>query len=273
MTKDGCRISIVMPCYNHGEFVAGSVERVVASKRTDLELIVVDDGSTDERTRNEMDALSARGVHVIRQKNAGVGAARNAGIRASHGEFIFPLDADDLLRTDWIDRALQIMDANTQVGVVYGDCELFGAVNQRWVPGPIDIDQLLERNYIPVSALIRRTVWDQNGGYDGTMPVQGYEDWDFWVGAVECGWEFEYLPEIFFDYRKANVSMLTRAAGFEAQVEEFVAKKHGGLYRRAWLDQLKKTRSVKWTSRQLGTLLSARAMGRWEGLSGRRSKP
>ena len=68
------------------------------ARREDLELIVVDDGSTDERTREAMNEVEARGVKAIRQKNKGLAGARNAGISASHGEYIFPLDADDRLR-------------------------------------------------------------------------------------------------------------------------------------------------------------------------------
>ena len=77
--------------------------------RDDLELIVVDDGSTDERTRKEMDALSTRGIKVIRQENKGLAGARNAGVLASQGEYIFPLDADDRLRPGWIDRGIGIL--------------------------------------------------------------------------------------------------------------------------------------------------------------------
>jgi hypothetical protein len=63
-----------------------------------------------------------------------------------------------------------------------------------------------------------------NSGDDGTMPVQGYEDWDFWLGALEHGCDFAYVPEIFFDYRQAHTSMITRARGFEQAVERFTAK-------------------------------------------------
>ena len=160
----------------------------------DIELIVVDDGSTDERTRKEMDALPAQGIKVIRQENKGLAAARNAGIAISRGEYILPLDADDRLRSGWIDRGIRILDSNPQVGVVYGDAQCFGTRNDRWTIGPFDPDRLLQWNYIHASALYRRSVWEQNRGYDGTMPVQGYEDWDFWLGALEHGWEFAYVP-------------------------------------------------------------------------------
>lgn len=225
------KISVVMPCFNHGEFLAEAVASITNVKGDDIELVVVDDGSTDERTRWEIDRLCTLGIKVIRQENKGLAAARNAAVKASRGEYLFPLDADDRMRSGWIDRGIGILDSQPQVGVLYGDAQLFGVRTDVWKTGTFDADRLLERNYICCSALYRRVVWEQNGGYDGTMPVQGYEDWDFWVGAWEHGWEFAYLPEPFFDYRRSGQSMLTHAEKFEAEVHEFVARKHGRLYR------------------------------------------
>ena len=92
------KVSVVMPCYNHGEFLPEAVASVTNIARDDIELVVVDDGSIDERTRKEEDKVSEAGIKVIRQENRGLAAARNAAVRASKGEYIFPLDADDRLR-------------------------------------------------------------------------------------------------------------------------------------------------------------------------------
>jgi glycosyltransferase involved in cell wall biosynthesis len=252
------KLSVVMPCFNHGAFLREGVGSVLDAKREDTELIVVDDGSTDANTLAELDALRSRGICVVRQENMGVGPARNAGIRASHGLYIFPLDADDRLRAGWIDRAIQVVEANERVGVVYGDAQCFGARTDRWRTGPFSIDRLLYANYIHCSALYRRIVWEQNGGYDGTMPVQGFEDWDFWLGALEHGWSFAYVPQIVFDYRVANESMITRARPFEAEVCRFAVRKHGELYKREWERLEFEHRSVKATARNLGRLLKLR---------------
>jgi glycosyltransferase involved in cell wall biosynthesis len=253
--KNSCKITVVMPCFNHGEFLPEAVASVMNARREDLELIVVDDGSTDERTREAMNEVEARGVKAIRQKNRGLAGARNAGISASHGEYIFPLDADDRLRDGWIDEALTILETNPEVGVVYGDALCFGTLNFRWSTGPFDVDRLLYSNVIHASALYRRSVWEQNHGYDGMMPIQGLEDWDFWLGALENGWQFRYLRRIFFEYRQAPESMTTRAKGFESQVKAFVAKKHGLLYGQAWRQNRD---SMKRTCRNLGRLVKAR---------------
>jgi glycosyltransferase involved in cell wall biosynthesis len=260
-----CKVAVIIPCFNHGEFLLEAVASVEKIGRKDVEAVVVDDGSNDARTKIEVGKILRRGIRVIRQENGGLAAARNAGISSSSAEYIFPLDADDRMRDSWLDRGIEILDADKQKGVVYGDTECFGTRTGRWKVGPFDRGKLLAENYIHASALFRRSVWEQNCGYDGAMPVQGLEDWDFWLGALEHGWQFAYLPEIFFDYRQAEQSMITRAKGFESQVGDFVARKHGALYRQEWSRLAreceileKQQQSIKETLRNLNRLLMSR---------------
>ena len=268
-----CKVSVVIPCFNHGEFLLEAIESVDRIKRDDIEIVVVDDGSTDKQTRTEIDKLSTVGMRVIRQEKKGLGAARNAGILAASAQYIFPLDADDRLRSGWMDTGIGILDSNPRVGVVYGDAQCFGTQTHRWVVGPFSGERLLNYNFIHCSALFRKAVWEQNRGYETDMPVQGVEDWDFWIGAFEHGWLFEYLPDIVFDYRRAEQSMLTRVAGFEEQINEFVARKHGLLYRQAWLavvsERQNERESIKWTLRNLGKLFGTRLKRRFHQDSGR----
>lgn len=271
MVDISCRVSVVVPCFNHGEFLREAVASVLNARRDDMELIVVDDGSSDERTRQEMDVLSSQGIAVVRQQNKGLSAARNAGVEASQGEYIFPLDADDHMRPDWIGRGIEILDSSPRTGVVCGDTEFFGTQTGRWHGGPFDLNKLLEGNYITASALYRRSVWEQNGGYDVTM-LRGFEDWDFWLSAVERGWQFAYVPQVFFDYRKAADSMLTRALAFETKTAEFIAEKHCRLYREAWLslmqerkDLMTERQSVKRTFDSLRKLLKSRFKQKFAG--------
>lgn len=254
-----CKVSVIMPCFNHGEFLPEAVASVKSIKRDDIELIVVDDGSTDDRTCKEIDKLFEQGLKVIRQENKGPAGARNAGIRASQGQYIFPLDGDDRLRLGWMDYAIGILDSDPGVGVVYGDAQCFGTRTHLWQTGPFDADRLLCWNFIHASALYRRPVWEQNNGYDETRLIQGLEDWDFWIGALEHGWRFDYLATIFFDYRQRDEqSMSTRTGPLEDQIREYVARKHASLYRQAWLSMVNEQQSIKWTVRHLGKLLRSR---------------
>lgn len=251
-------VSVIIPCFNHGELLGQAVGSVLRTQRDDVELIVVDDGSTDERTRSEMNALRARGIRVLRQENKGLAAARNAAIAASSGEYILPLDADNRLRPGYFEHGTSILNTDSKIGVVYGDAEYIGERTGRWRVGPFDPDRLMLWNYIDACAMYRRPIWEEAGGYDGTMPVQGLEDWDLWLSALEHDWQFSYVPEILFDYRVAKDSMGLRAIPFLAETAKFVSLKHGPLYRREWERLELEHRSVRRTSRNLGRLLALR---------------
>ncbi len=226
------RLAVVIPCYNYGEFLEEAVSSVTSLKRGDVELVIVDDGSTDKHTHKEIERLMAGGLHVVRQENRGLAAARNVGIRATTADYILPLDADNKIRPSYIERAIAILDANPKVGVVYSDAEYFGSKTGRWKMGEFELERLLEWNYIDACSAFRRKVWEEHGGYDGSMPKMGLEDWDMWLGAVSRGWEFAYLPEMLFDYRVSPGSMIARANPGSHETERFIAQKYGLLYRK-----------------------------------------
>src|ERR1019366_4616010 len=108
----------VIPCYNYGRYLQEAVDSVLSAKRADIELVIVDDGSTDPHTQREIDRLSSEGFRVIRQPNSGVMVTRNAGIRATTADYILPLDADNRVRPAFFERALEILDRDPRVGVV-----------------------------------------------------------------------------------------------------------------------------------------------------------
>ena len=261
------RISVIIPCFNHGEFLSEAVASVLSVKRDDLELIVVDDGSTDERTRAEMNKLQSSGIHVIRQENKGLSAARNAGIRASKAEYIFPLDADDRARPEFLSHAITTFQQDSKIGVVYGDAEFFGTRTGRWVMGPFDTNRLLYGNFIPASAVYRRAVWELSGGYDERME-HGFEDWEFWLNAYQHGWQFAYIREILFEYRKAQDSMLTRVLKHQDDAARFIAEKHSALYRQAFVQLSNQKESGKATFHNLRRIVADRLKHRL-GLNGK----
>ena len=257
--KPAIKVSIVIPCYNHGAFLPEAVASVINLKRDDVELIVVDDGSTDPRTQQEMERLATQaGIQVIRQKNQGLAAARNSAIRVAQGTYILPLDADNRIRAAYLDHGIRILDRQSEIGVVYGDAEYFGERTGRWVVCDFEKEHLLAWNCIDACAVYRRVIWEQNQGYDGKMPVQGLEDWDFWLGAYAHGWQFAYVPEILFDYRVAGESMITRTHGMEPVLEQYIATKHALLFRQAWLQAVADRYSLKAALRKTFKLAQAR---------------
>jgi glycosyltransferase involved in cell wall biosynthesis len=202
------KLSVVIPCYNHGHFLMETIESVEKCPRELYELIVVDDGSTDDKSLRVFEDLRNSGYNVLRQNNAGVGAARNAGIEAAGGDYILPLDADNKIRASFMQHAVEALDAKPEIGIVHGDVQYFGDHDFIVKIPDFDVKKMIFMNYIDTCAIFRKQVWAENTGYDTKMPVQGIEDWDFWLNAHAKGWEFLHLDEIAFDYRSRKGSML-----------------------------------------------------------------
>jgi glycosyltransferase involved in cell wall biosynthesis len=208
--KELYKISVVVPCYNDGKYLPQAVNSVIDLKRKDVELIVVDDGSTDEHTCKEIELLICKGIKIVRQKNKGLGAARNAGIKIAQGEFILPLDSDNRVREPYFSDGAKILLEDPTVGIVYGDAEFFGDKTGRSNVHEFDLIRLVMGNYIDACALYRKSLWEAVQGYDEKMPWMGYEDWDFWLRLAGKGWTFHHLNEIAYEYRVSANSMLQR---------------------------------------------------------------
>lgn len=192
------RLSVVIPCHDDGDYLVDAVASVERNA-PGAELIVVDDGSTQPRTREVLAALREAGHRVIEQPHAGLSAARNAGIAASSGDYFLPLDADNRLLPGYAAEAIALLDADPAAGVVYGDRREFGARNCD-VPVPeLDLPTMLWSNYIDACAVVRRAVWNDCNGFD--VAFSDWEDWDFWLGAAKRGWRFVHLPRPTFEYR------------------------------------------------------------------------
>ncbi|WP_414661863.1 glycosyltransferase family 2 protein [Horticoccus sp. 23ND18S-11] len=257
------RVSVIIPCYNYGRFIREAIDSVLSAGRDDVEIIVVDDGSTDRETQIEMDRLVSEGFHVIRQTNAGLATARNVAITAAAADLILPLDADNRVRPAFFERALAIMEKDAGTGVVYGDAQKFGSRTDRWHVGPFDRIRLMRVNYIDACALLRRVVWEQHGGYDVNMPIQGLEDWDLWLGTMSRGWKFSYVNEILFDYRVESGSMSAKPTEKMAALEAYIATKYGTLYRDAWMEMQRDLFSVRATGSHFLSLLTRRVTNKF----------
>jgi len=203
------RISIIIPCYNHGQYVREAISSVEKCTDKNLyEMIIVNDGSTDSFTLEEMGRLANDGYYVINQVNQGLGRTRNNGIKAAKGEYILPLDSDNRVRPEYIYESIKILDAHPEIAMVYGDAEFFGDKSKRHVVGEFNLQNMMVENQIDACAVYRKSVWEAVGGYDEKMPIMGYEDWDMWMNMTFKNYKFHYVPEILFDYRVLGNSML-----------------------------------------------------------------
>jgi glycosyltransferase involved in cell wall biosynthesis len=219
-------VSIVVPCFNHGRFVGEAVDSALAQDWPEVEVVVVDDGSTDAATVAACDAQGRRDrVRVLRTGNRGLAAARNHGIAASRGEFLLMLDADDVLVPTFLSRTVPKLLADAKLGIVYTDVEYFGARRGRWQTPEFDFVELLCRNLMVATSVYRRACWDAVGGYDAAMR-DGFEDWEFWIAVAERGFAGVRVPEPLFRYRQHHASMLAATQQKRATIYRYIVAKH-----------------------------------------------
>ncbi len=182
-------VSVVVPCYNHGQFVREAIASAEASRGTRFEIIVVDDGSTDPLTLDVMARLRRDGYQVIRHEtNRGSAAARNTGISCAGGRYILPLDADNRIRTDYLRLGVAILDHAPRVGVVYGDVEFFGEATGPYATPEFAIQRLLLDNIVDTCAVFRRAIWEECGGYDTETRQRGAPR------QIRSGWAACFAP-------------------------------------------------------------------------------
>lgn len=208
-------ISVIIPCYNQGRYLAESIGSVLASDHDSIEIIVVDDGSSDPETCRILDSLDYPRTRLLRQQNQGLAAARNAGISAAAGRYILPLDADDRIGPRYISQAVAALERDQWLGIVYCRAEKFGAETGPWRLARFSRLRMMFGNLIFCSAVFRQEDWQRVGGYNAALR-RGWEDWDFWLSLLEQGRTVCCLPLTGFYYRKQQGSM---AAGMDAALK------------------------------------------------------
>ncbi|MEN6627597.1 MAG: glycosyltransferase [Candidatus Sumerlaeia bacterium] len=186
-------ISIVMPCYNGARWMGEALASVAAQTRPDWEVVIVDDGSQDDSAGVAREWAGRDGrIRFLQQANAGAAAARNAGVRASGGEYLVFLDCDDLLEPDFLQTMAAVLDADTSIGGCACEQTVMrtdGSTPVQPLPGGGDrltIDDILPCNgWAPHAAMTRRAIFERIGGFNPTF--RGSEDWDFWLRSLAVG--------------------------------------------------------------------------------------
>lgn len=200
------KVSVIVPCYNQGEFLLDCLESVLAQTYKDWECIIVNDGSTDN---TESIALTfcqkdSRFTYIL-QTNQGVSAARNNGILSSNGQYILPLDGDDKIAPTYIEKAMLCFSERPELKLVYCQCQKFGRRNCLYELPKYDYDKMIWGNQIFCSAFYKRTDYDKTSGYNVNMK-EGLEDWDFWLSLLKRNDLVYQIPEVLFYYRTKEIS-------------------------------------------------------------------
>lgn len=232
MSQPAPRVSIVVPVFNPGRCFEEALASVAAQTRRDFELVLVDDGSTDPVTLALLERAALEpGVTLHRTPNRGPARARNLGVEAARGAYILPLDADDYLAPTYVERTVPELDGHPEAGVAYTWVGLVGGHHGVWRTGGFSVLELLSRCTLHVTALYRRELWVDVGGYDARF-VESWEDWDFWLGAAERGWQGRAVPEVLAYYRRSATSRekAARAPGVSGRLMRLLVEKHRTLY-------------------------------------------
>ena len=145
----------MIPCHDDGKYLDEAIDSVLKQTYDDVQIIVIDDGSTEEGTVRLLEEYERPKTKLIRTAHKGLATARNIGIRACESKYILPLDADDKIKETYLEKAVGIMQADESIGIVYCNAELFGAEYGPWELQPYRFPEILHGNMIFCSALVQ----------------------------------------------------------------------------------------------------------------------
>lgn len=224
-------VSIIIPCYNQQNYIEQTLDSVKAQTYPNWECIIVNDGSTDDSLNviNKYVASDHRFV-VIDKINEGVSIARNAAISSAKGEYILPLDGDDIITPPYISLAINHLQAYTQTKLVYCKAAFIGDREGGWNLPSYQYSDLKWENCIFCSAIYRRSDFEKTSGYNPNMK-HGLEDWDFWLSFLNENDEVYQIPEICFYYRKHGTTRNSEAIQQSNETYGQLVLNHLPLYR------------------------------------------
>lgn len=192
-------ISVISACYNHGRYVVEMIASVLAQTFDNYELIVVNDGSTDN-TWEVLDSIHDQRVKVIHTHNRGPSLARNRAIEEARGSIILNQDADDRIAPTLLEKGYAVFSSHPNVGIVNCLDRFFGARSGLFRLPPFTLETMLMGNVIISGSFFRKEDWYRVGGYSNAFPF-GLEDYDFWLSLIELGRDVYTIPEELHFYR------------------------------------------------------------------------
>jgi len=224
--------SIIIPCYNQEKYLTETLDSVLEQTLSCWECIIINDGSTDY-SENIIDDYCKKDSRFIKlnQKNQGLAASRNNGIKIAKGDFILPLDGDDKIGNQYLELAKQEFTKNPQPKLVYCKAEYFDAKNELWDMPEYDYEKLVFVNHIFCTAIFKRKDYLKTSGYDTDMKF-GYEDWEFWLQLLHKDDIVVRLNSVQFYYRQRENSMISFIddKNKRREMEDYIFTKHRKIY-------------------------------------------
>lgn len=230
LSKSGL-VTIVLPTHNGSKYICESIDSCLRQTYDNLELIILDDASTDDTWRIINEHTDHR-IHAIRQEvNRGLPETLNEGFRHAEGEFLTWTSDDNRYAPEAIAEMISYLDGEPSVGLVYADYWLIDETGKS--TGKIFNDppeKLIERDVIGACFLYRHTVYERIGNYDPGARLT--EDYEFWL-RVSTVFRIAHLPKLLYYYRE-HASSLTGTAGVVHERQRIIAKYKRKLYGFSW---------------------------------------
>jgi glycosyltransferase involved in cell wall biosynthesis len=226
-TASSARFAVIIPCFNDGATVVETVES--ARQQEPCEVVLVDDGSTDEATRRAITDLERDGVHVVRQENRGLAAARMAGLAATTSRYVYPIDSDDVLVPNALTQLADALDTHRELAAAWGDSIVFGSGEYILRKRELMLDpwRITYYNGLPYSSMFRRDVLYEAGGW---QLRGGYEDWDLWMSLAERGHRGLHVRSPVMRYRIHGSRMFADAMARHDTIEAELRRRHALLF-------------------------------------------
>lgn len=215
-------VSVIIPTYNRSNYVQQAVESVLNQTYNDYEILVIDDGSTDD-TKRLLEKYADR-IKYVYQTNQKVGAARNNGIRHAQGKYIAFLDSDDLWLPQKLERDVAYFEANPQVGLVYSNVIYFsdeGAnlyTRRMKSPSGDVLEKIIIDNFVVTSTVVvKRECLDRVGLFNEDLDLASSEDWEMWV-RVASQYPLGYISEASTKSRIHHSKLMGNPEGMERSI-------------------------------------------------------
>jgi glycosyltransferase involved in cell wall biosynthesis len=211
------KVSVVVTCYNYGGYLGECLNSVLSQSYSDLEIILVNDGSTDQSAEVARAFLNEPRVRYIEQENAGQARAKNVGIAHSTGEFVAFLDADDAWEREKLKKQIPLF-GDPRIGVVYSLARYVDAEGRE-----VELDrshlsfhphagnvtrELFMDNFVPFSSsVVRKEILDRAAGFDERLKMG--IDWDLWL-RLSLSWTFGYVDDALLVYRVGHPGQMSK---------------------------------------------------------------
>ncbi len=227
-------LTVVIPYYNMGAYIDECIDSVLQSSFTNMEILIINDGSTDKASINALKKWEANPfITIIHKANGGIASVRNHGAMMARGEWLAFIDADDKVRSEYYNKAISVLKQYSNVSFVGSWVQFFGAKKNIWPTWNPEPPYILLHNSVNSSALVYKTEAYLSGGIHDKAVDYGLEDYGSVISMLAHGYRGVVLPECLFFYRIRNDSMYRSLTRHKALYSyQYLSAKHSELYSR-----------------------------------------